>query len=1373
MKRSFSTIVLALLCFAGVALANPEINITNFPANPTYLPILDGDTTPRLEDGTDFGSAAVSGGVVTRTFRIKNNGDQNLIIASHDAGGSPHFSLSSVPTSVEPIAPGGEDLFFVTFDPTTDGQHTTTIRIINNDNDPGDTEFSYEFDVTGLALGNPEIVVEGKHHTLGSFSGIEYQQTDINLPEGTLFTSVNVGGSETNNFRVRNIGDGTLTYSIDDGGSPHFSISGAGSSMAPGLTDNFNIVFTPQDYGTHEATITISNNDSNEGNYTFKVQGIGLAPDIFVRGGPSQATLVSDGDTTPSVSEGTDFGAWDIAAAGGPTNTFHVRNAVGATETLKIFSGEITGGHASHFTISGLPAPGQDPVLLPAGSSDPFTVRFNPQSAGQKTATVRILSDDPDEATYTFVVTGNGVTFPEVNVKGSKPGLPLVDVPDGSATPLATNGTLFDNTDVGSIMSHPFLIENTGSGVLKCSPPANGQFRVLGLPESVDPGKESSFFVQFAPTTQGTHTMTINLTTDDPNENPYDFVVRGTAVDNEITVLGGDAQNEVIVDGTTSVSLTDGTVFPTLHQLDESEVHTFVIRNEASATKNLEIQSVDIFGADAGHFSTSGAPAPGESAVSIAPGVSLSFQVTFDPFGTGLKTATIRILSDDRDESPYTFNVAGNGINGPNLRVSGSQDSDILPLVPISNGSTTPQATNGTLFDTLELGETDSNRINIYNAGNQSLVYTISSSSPDFEVWSNAPNTVDPLKSFGDLVTFTPTSPGTKTATITISSNDADEPSYSFLVRGTATAPEIDVRGGSARPPVEIILSGDSTPSSRDGTLFGEVEVTGGVELHTFRIINQGTSSLTILTGSMEVGDQFAITGIPAAPSNEIPHGASLTFNIIFNPQWDGIHTDTVRIVNTDDDEPIFEFDVQGTGLGEPEISVAGRVGIGSVSPFQYMNIANGLMTTSAETGTQFANTEVGGGDKNQFRILNLGDGLLNYTITSDNPEFHFEQDSQWVFPDEFEYDILTFTPADHGLRTATITITSNDADENPYTFQVSGLGIAEDLNVMGGAGLDVEITNGDNTPTDLKRTDFGDTLLSGERITREFKLVNAGNAPLQYISMTSSHGDFVIENKPAPASYLSPAPLGEHTFTITYDPSSLGVRNATITILTTDPDESSYTFTVRGNGVSSATGPEMEIRGGSGFSQVISAGDNSPSVLKGTDLGVVLQGSSPVVATFQMKNAGGMDLAGIQGASGNPDAVVSGVASTLIPLATDPFTVTFTPNTPGVQTAIIGILSNDPNEAVYLFTVQLEVTPLNPEPPAITDFEISGLDGNAGFQTEVGKTYRLMSSTTMTGTWTQVPGTTPLAGTGTAGSIEFTISPGTDPRRFYRLEVE
>ena len=38
---------------------------------------------------------------------------------------------------------------------------------------------------------------------------------------------------------------------------------------------------------------------------------------------------------------------------------------------------------------------------------------------------------------------------------------------------------------------------------------------------------------------------------------------------------------------------------------------------------------------------------------------------------------------------------------------------------------------------------------------------------------------------------------------------------------------------------------------------------------------------------------------------------------------------------------------------------------------------------------------------------------------------------------------LITFTPTSSGLKTATVTILSNDSDESPYTISIQGTGIA------------------------------------------------------------------------------------------------------------------------------------------------------------------------------------------------------------------------------------------------------------------------------------------------------------------------------------------
>jgi hypothetical protein len=81
--------------------------------------------------------------------------------------------------------------------------------------------------------------------------------------------------------------------------------------------------------------------------------------------------------------------------------------------------------------------------------------------------------------------------------------------------------------------------------------------------------------------------------------------------------------------------------------------HTFTLQNVGTAPLNITGQ-VSIGGTNARDFAVD-TPPP----ASIASGATASLGLSFAPNAIGLRTATIQILNDDPDQSPYTFAVSG------------------------------------------------------------------------------------------------------------------------------------------------------------------------------------------------------------------------------------------------------------------------------------------------------------------------------------------------------------------------------------------------------------------------------------------------------------------------------------------------------------------------------------------------------------------------------------------------------------------------------------------------------------------------------------------------------------------------------------------
>ncbi len=124
---------------------NPEINISGDNSQP----IVAGTTNVSPLAGTDFASADVTSGSVTKTFTIENTGDAALNISDATIVGPESSAFTFANQPVATVIPGGSFSFDVVFDPSKLGLHDATVVITSDDVDEG----VYRFAVQGNGVG--------------------------------------------------------------------------------------------------------------------------------------------------------------------------------------------------------------------------------------------------------------------------------------------------------------------------------------------------------------------------------------------------------------------------------------------------------------------------------------------------------------------------------------------------------------------------------------------------------------------------------------------------------------------------------------------------------------------------------------------------------------------------------------------------------------------------------------------------------------------------------------------------------------------------------------------------------------------------------------------------------------------------------------------------------------------------------------------------------------------------------------------------------------------------------------------------------------------------------------------------------------------
>ena len=194
-------------------------------------------------------------------------------------------------------------------------------------------------------------------------------------------------------------------------------------------------------------------------------------------------------------------------------------------------------------------------------------------------------------------------------------------------------------------------------------------------------------------------------------------------------------------------------------------------------------------------------------------------------------------------------------------------------------------------FQTTCVGSTGTQTLSVCNTGTENLqISSITSSDPQFQVTtptSGYPLFISPDFCFPFQVTFTPTSSGSQTATLTIVSNDPATPSTTVQVTGTGGEPDIGFTG--------LTDFGNVCPEGQAST--------------TVSICNTGSCDLHVTSVAFDPPcPDFTIVNnpFPATVSPDFCLGVV----IVFTPTSLGPKSCTLKVASDDPDEPILTITV-------------------------------------------------------------------------------------------------------------------------------------------------------------------------------------------------------------------------------------------------------------------------------------------------------------------------------------------------------------------------------------------------------------------------------------------------------------------------------
>ena len=837
----------------------PQCVVTVTPTGGTPMPTaitftVDGEATAALfqepaGQPINFGNVRWNGAATsTRLITMTNIGNESIATTNiQDSLFAPATHYTTTANFMDfPVAPTADGTYEVVFAPSAAGTLTATgtFRI---DNDL--TGESATVDVTGV--GTQSILTFSPAGTLvfptitsiAAGANSEATMTLGNLSASgatdTLnITSMTIGGTNAGDFSFRDHGCTGLTCNPPTNTNPQIGIN---------ATDPYVIRCTPTGFGTRTAVLTVVSDDATSGNATTSKTYNLSCP-------RPQPVLTVSPATMPS------FGNVRVGEIGGPQILTISNPGAVSTLTYTVSSG------SAEFPLS---CPGGGSACLTGsipGNGTPvqIEVSFSPVTTGTRNTNLLITTNDPDlsDMMRTYPVTGVGVIStlgPTADIGFGNVDIALVN---GSPQNLVLNNTGGASLNVSRLQiagdagnNFRFSFTNCPSGQ-DCNPPSPAL--------SIAAGGNATITLRCDPTTTGSKTGTLVITSDDPlSPRSVNLTCNGTTPN-------------VVVAPTTLADFGN----QRRGQLS-AVVRTFTISNPTGATAAPVTYTAS---ESSPHFAIT-CSAPGCSGT-INPGATpVTVTVTFTPTAIGPLTANISVTSNDVAEPTILVGVSGVGVE---------------PVIQLD----TPSTLN---FPATNVGATSATQpITVTNTGTQNLLITAvnNTNAADFNVTGPPVTvTVAPSTSATFNVACAPDTQGARTANITLLNDSAN--ATSVVVTANCQANRGNVAVTSATP-----ITYQAGPNLID---FGGV-ILGQMRSTTVTLSNNGNVPATVSAMTFAPAAQGFTTTVTLPLT--VPAGGTATFGITFAPT---VNTQGTAVLSLDSDwnDPTLNVtgDGQNTGL--------------------------------------------------------------------------------------------------------------------------------------------------------------------------------------------------------------------------------------------------------------------------------------------------------------------------------------------------------------------------------------------------------------------------------------------------------------------------